>query len=93
MSPLHRGQSPLGMSTRVRKQYLATTFYVTCHSANYCKTLGFLSVNEIFTVFGRVNRVNTPEVNALLLRPAGLPEVPNAKEFREEYKQGREMIR
>ena len=37
--------------------------------------------------------MNTPDVNALLLRPAGLPEVPDAKKIREDYKRGREMIR
>ena len=44
-------------------------------------------------MFGRVTKVNTPEVNALLLRPAGLADVPSAKEFREDYKLGREKIR
>ena len=52
-----------------------------------------LTFGKVYLALPRVTGVNTPNINAKIAKPWGLPSVPNAAEFKKIYVDGRATLR
>ena len=52
-----------------------------------------LTFGDVFQLFPKLTSVKTPEVNKKIFAPTGVKPLQNADQFREIYKEGKELLR